>query len=175
MRLWLGKGLGTGAIVPPNRSPPPKSGSRPSPRSARSRADRHLAYIPGIPLQTPLHAASTPPGQSLFAAAHPRHRRVRCDPVAVSRSRFLGRHPRHSFCPTAPQTAAKNAQAAHACGLMHTRFVPCGGDLADDGHHGVAYSGSHRNLRTGALRPNQFWAVPAAGHCCTASLGCRPA
>lgn len=58
MRLWLGKGLGTGAIVPPNGRPPYGNGWAGADTLAHKRRQTWLAYIPGISLPPTL---MTPP------------------------------------------------------------------------------------------------------------------
>jgi len=60
MRLWLGKGLGTGAIVPPNGSTPNPGGfgnQTCSPKNCSLR--QAVAYIPGIRLPDPNMTPST--------------------------------------------------------------------------------------------------------------------
>ena len=58
MRLWLGKGLGTGAIVPPNGRPPYGKAGPVLTRWRNKRLKTWLAYIPGISLPPTL---MTPP------------------------------------------------------------------------------------------------------------------
>jgi predicted PurR-regulated permease PerM len=63
MRLWLGKGLGTGAIVPPNSPPPHGNGFR---APAGRQRELALAYIPGIPLPRTNMTSPTPQNKAFL-------------------------------------------------------------------------------------------------------------
>lgn len=63
MRLWLGKGLGTGAIVPPNSVPPNGKGFH---ERAGQQREPALAYIPGIPLPRTNMTPPTPQNKAFL-------------------------------------------------------------------------------------------------------------
>src|SRR6218665_1680647 len=137
--------------------------------------DGALAYIPSIFVATLEHDAPPSSGQSLRAAADPRHHRLRRHSVGVPRGRFLGRDLGHIVCALAPPAARSHARAPNAGSAVHAGTVPDRRHLAAgggpalpawavnllDGLHLTSVGQWQQRLSAVAVQASQFLATQA--------------